>query len=164
MAFTDMTAGRLRWAMNTWPPLFFAGIRVTELSEDWRMAEVRLKLTRWNRNYVGTQFGGSLFAMTDPFWMLLMLNRIGPGYIVWDKAAEIDFVTPGRGDVFARFDLDDARLAAFKASADAKPKHLEWFEVEVKDAAGTVVARVRKQLYVRRKNARKPVTTHEATA
>jgi acyl-coenzyme A thioesterase PaaI-like protein len=155
MAVRNVPPARLRLAMNVYPPLLFAGIRITELSHDWRRAAVRLRLTRWNRNYVGTQFGGSLFAMTDPFWMLLMMNRLGSDYIVWDVAAQIDFVSPGRGDVFATFVLDDERVAAFKAATDAQPKHLDWFDVDVTDADGKVVARVRKQLYARRKDARR---------
>lgn len=138
--------------MNLWPPYLFAGIRVKYLAEDWSEARVALRLRRWNRNYVGTQFGGSLFAMSDPFWMLLMMNRVGRDYIVWDRAGQIDFLAPGRGDVFARFQLDDERVAAFRAAADSSSKHLEWFEVDIVAGDGTVVAKVRKQLYIRRKD------------
>jgi acyl-coenzyme A thioesterase PaaI-like protein len=150
-AFQDLPPHRLRRLVNIWPPFLFTGIRVQQLDDGWREARVALRLRPWNRNYVGTQFGGSLFAMTDPFWMLLMMNRLGPDYIVWDRSAEIDFVAPGRGDVFAHFVLDDARVATFRAAADAQAKHLEWFEVDVIASDGSVVARVRKQLYVRRK-------------
>jgi acyl-coenzyme A thioesterase PaaI-like protein len=141
---------RLRRAMNVWPPFAFSGIRVLYIADDWREARVALRLRRWNRNYVGTQFGGALFAMTDPFWMLLMMNRLGRDHVVWDRAAEIRFVSPGRGDVFARFVLDDERVEKVRAAA-AGGRTLEWFEVDVTTADGTVVATVRKQLYVRRK-------------
>jgi acyl-coenzyme A thioesterase PaaI-like protein len=141
----------LRRAMNLWPPFAFSGIRVLRLAPDWSEARVVLRLRRWNRNYVGTQFGGALFAMTDPFWMLLMMNRLGRDYVVWDRAAEIRFVSPGRGDVFARFVLDDERVAKVRAAAESG-RVLEWFEVEVTTATGEVVAVVRKQLYVRRKD------------
>ncbi len=147
-------ANRMRWGMNLWPPLLFAGIHVLQLDPDWREARVVLRMHRWNRNLVGTQFGGSLFAMTDPFWMMLLMNRLGGDYIVWDSAAEITFVSPGRGDVFAHFVLDDARVAQIRAVADAGHKHREWFEVDVATADGSVVARVRKQVYVRRKPGR----------
>lgn len=136
--------------MNLWPPLLFTGIRVQHLAPDWSEARVALRLRPWNRNYVGTQFGGSLFAMTDPFWMLLMMHRLGRDYIVWDRAAEIRFVSPGRSDVFARFVLDDERVAKVRSEAEAG-RVLEWFEVAVTTASGDVVAVVRKQLYVKRK-------------
>ena len=95
----EMTPRLLRFGMNLWPPYLFSGIRVTDIGDDWRSARVELRRHLWNRNYVGTQFGGSLFAMTDPFWMLLALHALPRDYIVWDKAAEIEFVKPGRSTV-----------------------------------------------------------------
>ena len=121
------------------------------IANDWRYARVVLRRRWYNRNFVGTHFGGSLFAMTDPFWMLLVLNRLGPDYIVWDKAAEIDFVAPGREDVCAEFRLDTHVLDAMREATAHGEKHLRWFAVDVKTASGEVIARVRKQLYVRRK-------------
>jgi hypothetical protein len=93
----------------------------------------------------------ALFAMTDPFWMLMVLHALGDGYIVWDKAATIDFEKPGRGPVHAEFALDDATLEELRAAAAGGDKVLRWFDAPVRDAAGDVVAMVRKQLYVRRK-------------
>jgi hypothetical protein len=87
-----------------------------------------LRARPWNRNYVGVHFGGSLFAMTDPFWMLLTMHALGNDYIVWDQAGAIDFVKPGRGTVHARFQLDDAVLAQLRAATAHGGKHLHWFE------------------------------------
>jgi acyl-coenzyme A thioesterase PaaI-like protein len=112
---------------------------------------VRLKLRWYNRNYVGTHFGGNLFSMTDPFWMILVMESLGRDYIVWDRAGEIDFVAPGRADVYAEFRLDDSVLDELRAAVAAQGKTLRWFETEVRTAEGELVAKVRKQLYVRRK-------------
>ncbi|MBB1243255.1 DUF4442 domain-containing protein [Streptomyces durbertensis] len=143
----------LRRAMNWWPPYRFAGIRVLHIADDWSSARVRLRLGRLNRNYFGTHFGGSLFSMSDPFWALLTVSRLGGEYVVWDKAAEIDFVSPGRGEVFADFKLTEDRLEEIRAATTDGGKALPWFENTVTASDGTVVARVRKQLYVRRKQA-----------
>ena len=148
---TTMTPRRLRRLMNLWPPFLFAGIRVLGIGADWRSARVALRLRWYNRNYVGTQFGGSLFALTDPFWMILVMRCLGRDYIVWDKAGEIEFVAPGRSDVFAEFRVDDALLDEIRAAAAGGEKVLRWCETAVTAADGQVVARVRKQLYVRRK-------------
>ena len=145
------SARMLRHGLNLWPPFLFAGIHVAAIGDDFRSARVELRMRPWNRNYVGTHFGGSLFAMTDPFWMLLALHALGDGYIVWDKAATIEFEKPGRGTVHADFVLDDAILQELRAAADGGDKVLRWFDAPVRDAAGDVVAMVRKQLYVRRK-------------
>jgi acyl-coenzyme A thioesterase PaaI-like protein len=149
-----VSARTLRHVLNLWPPFLFAGIHVAAIGDDFRSARVELRMRPWNRNYVGTHFGGSLFAMTDPFWMLLVLHALGDGYIVWDKAATIDFEKPGRGRVHAEFVLDDATLAELRAAAAGGDKVLRWFDAPVRDASGDVVAMVRKQLYVRRKRPR----------
>jgi acyl-coenzyme A thioesterase PaaI-like protein len=190
------SAANLRRLLNLWPPFLFAGIRVTAMAEDFRHARVELRMRPWNRNYVGTHFGGSLFAMTDPFWMLLVMHALGRDYIVWDQAAEIVFLKPGRGTVRADFRLEEAALEEIRAASGAgtddhgsrpdvqaspvrasqrEPSPfadsrraaarcdgsvtvlpsgavLRWFETEVLDQAGDAVVRVRKQLYVRRKN------------
>ena len=143
-----------RHGINLWPPFLFAGVHLTELSADYTRARVELRLRPWNRNYVGTHFGGSLFAMTDPFWMLMVLHHLGRDHVVWDKAGEIEFVKPGRGVVRADFALDAATLDALRTGAAGGAKVLRWFENDVVDADGDVVARVRKQLYVRRKPGR----------
>ena len=67
-----MTPKRLKLWVNWWPPFLFSGVRLLDISDDWRNARVRLKLRWYNRNYVGTQFGGLLFAMTDPYWMIMV--------------------------------------------------------------------------------------------
>jgi acyl-coenzyme A thioesterase PaaI-like protein len=141
----------LRRVLNLYPPLCFAGIRVLDIADDWKSARVVLRKRWYNSNYVGTQFGGSLFAMTDPFWMILTLRCLGSGYIVWDKAAEIEFVAPGRADVFAEFRIEDAMLDEIRAATAGGEKYLRWCETEVHTAEGELIARVRKQLYVRRK-------------
>ncbi|WP_371496874.1 DUF4442 domain-containing protein [Kitasatospora sp. NBC_00374] len=151
-----ITASTFRRVLTIWPPFLFAGIRVLAVSPDFRTAKVRLRLGRLNRNYVGTHFGGSIFAMTDPFWMLLVMQNLGPDYLVWDSAAEIEFVAPGRGDVFADFHLTDDRLAEIRELTAEGKKALVWFDTEVLGSDGTVVARVRKQIYVREKRRPEP--------
>lgn len=144
-------ARKLRWAMNIWPPFLFAGIRVLHVSPDFRQVVVRLKRHWFNQNYVGTHFGGSLFAMTDPYWMIMVLENLGREFIVWDKAAEIEFVKAVKEPVFARFELRQADIDALRAAAERDGKTLHWFDIPVTTTDGTVVARVRKQVYIRRK-------------
>ena len=151
-----MKASTFRRLMNLWPPFFFAGIRVVHIAEDWREVAVEMRLGRLNRNYVGTHFGGSLFAMTDPFYMLMLLRVLGRDYVVWDKSATIDFVKPGRGTVTARFRLEEERLAEIRAAAADGSKVLPIFHCDVRDAEGEVVARRDRTLYVRRKRDARP--------
>jgi len=141
----------LRWGMNLWPPYLGAGIRVRDIAQDWSSATVELRSRLLNRNYVGTHFGGSLFAMTDPFYALLLMHRLGERYLVWDQAASIEFVAPARGTVSATFILAEERVEAIRVQAAGGEKVLPQFEDEIRDRAGELVARVRKTLYVRLK-------------
>ena len=144
-------ARMLRWLLNFYPPYIGAGIRIQHISPDMRSVKVRMKLTRWNRNYVGTQFGGSLYSMVDPFYMLLLIEQLGREYIVWDKAASIDFISPGKGPVYAEFSIDDALLDEVRRQTAGGEKYLPHLKVQIHDGSGTLVARVDKTLYVRRK-------------
>jgi acyl-coenzyme A thioesterase PaaI-like protein len=146
-----LPARTLRRALNLWPPFLVTGIHVSEISDDFRHARVELRMRPWNRNYVGTHFGGSLFAMTDPFWMLMLLHAIGDDHIVWDRAGAIEIDKPGRGTDKAEFRLGDKVLDDLRAATAGGDKVLHWFDTLIHDADGDVVARVRKQLYLRRK-------------
>lgn len=151
-----MKASTFRHFINLWPPFLFNCIRVQSVAKDWTAARVVLRLRPWNRNYVGTQFGGNLFSMTDPFWMLLVMHQLGKDYYVWDQAASIKFVAPGKNDVYADFKLEPKVVEELRAAAAGGEKVLRWFEVKVKTASGEVIARVRKQIYVRLKPELRP--------
>ncbi|MDK9698205.1 MAG: DUF4442 domain-containing protein [Siculibacillus sp.] len=146
-----MKPDTFRRLMNLWPPFFFAGIRVTRIAADWREVDVEMRLGRLNRNYVGTHFGGSLFAMTDPFYMLMLVHVLGRDHVVWDKAATIDYVKPGRGTVTASFRLEEERIAEILAATADGAKALPVFRCDVLDTEGGLVARIDRTLYVRRK-------------
>ena len=139
--------------LRFYPPYLGAGVSVTQVAKDLSVLEVEMKLSHWNRNFVGTQFGGSLYSMCDPFFMLMLMMQLGDGYVVWDKSASIEFLKPGRGKVKARFELPRIRVDELRAEVDEKGKIDPLFEVTVLDEQGEPVARVRKVLSVRRKNA-----------
>jgi acyl-coenzyme A thioesterase PaaI-like protein len=135
--------------INIYPPLLGAGICARQIDE--RTTSVEMKLTALNRNLVGVHFGGSLYAMCDPWYMLILIRLLGNDYIVWDKAASIKFVSPGRGKVVATFHIPPERLDQIRADADRDGKTEPTFLVDVLDEQGKVIAHVEKLLYIRRK-------------
>lgn len=141
----------LRWALNFYPPYLGAGVKVRYISSDFREVRVSMGLKWYNRNYVRTQFGGSLYSMTDPFYMLMLMENLGRDYVVWDKAAHIEFISPGQGTVHAEFKIDEDILNTIREHTAAGEKYLPNYQVEVRDDHGTLVARVDKTLYIRRK-------------
>ena len=154
MRNVKLGAGTLRMLMNLWPPFIGAGIHVERLSPDYTEAVVRMRLGLLNRNYMGTHFGGSLFAMTDPFFALLVMHRLGRDYVVWDKASRIDYKLPGRGTVRATFRITPEQVEAIRRATAGGDKHEPVFAVDVTNRKGEVVATVEKTLYVRRKPGR----------
>jgi len=147
----SLSSGHLRRLVNLWPPFLGAGIRVTRIAPDMKAVDVEMKLRFWNANYVGTHFGGSLFAMTDAFYMLMLISNLGRDYIVWDKAASIRYRKPGKGTVRAEFRLNDQQLDEIREKLETLPKYEPVFQVEVKDESGELVAIVEKLLHVKRK-------------
>ena len=137
--------------MSLWIPNLFSGIRVKRFAPDWTSATVELHVNVFTRNYVKTAFGGSMSAMTDPYFFMLVMHQIGRDYIVWDTRGEIEFVKPGRGVLTAQFEVSPEKTAELRERVRGGAKVLEWFETEITDRDGDVVARVRREVYVREK-------------
>ncbi len=146
-----MTPRRLAIGMSLWAPNLWSGIRVRRFSDDWTSATVELHVNPITRNYVKTAFGGSMSAMTDPYFFMLVMHQLGRDYVVWDTRGEIEFVRPGRGVLTAHFEVSPAKVQELRERAHGGAKVLEWFATEITDAAGEVVARVRREVYVREK-------------
>ena len=153
MRNVKLSAGTLRLLMNLWPPFIGAGIHVEHLASDYLEARVRMRLGLLNRNYMGTHFGGSLYAMTDPFFALLVMHQLGRDYVVWDKASSIDYKLPGRGTVRASFRITTEQVEDILQATAGGQKYEPTFAVDVVNRHGEVVATVEKTIYVRRKPA-----------
>jgi len=143
------SAETLRDMINRYPPYVGAEIRVTHVADDASELRVEMPLTERNVNVVGSHFGGSLYAMVDPHLMLLLKRRLGPEYVVWDRAAHIEFLRPARSTVYATVRVTDVELDAIRSATAAGEKHFPEWQLEIRDSQGNVVAKVRKTLYVR---------------
>ena len=141
----------MRRLFNLWPPFRGMGIRVRELSPDFTHAVVELRMKLLNRNYVGTHFGGSLFAMADPWFMILMMKRLGEDYVVWDKSGSVRFIKPARGTVTARFEMPEDRVAEAREFTSGGKKYEPVFKAAIVDEQGVTVAEVEKTLHIRKK-------------
>ena len=141
----------LRWILNLYPPYVGAGVWVAHIADDWSAMTVKLLSRFYNRNYVGTHYGGNLFTMTDPVHMLMLIQRLGPDYHVWDQKAEITFVRPGRGTVRAEMSVSEAEIEVIRLATADGAKHFAHFDVSILDEADALVASVHKTLYIRKK-------------
>lgn len=139
-----------RHAFNLFPAYFGTGGRVTYIAADWREVRVEIPRSLRTRNYVGTIFGGSMYGAVDPFFMLMLIRNLGPGYVVWDKSAAIRFRRPGRSTLRATFALPADELDWIRAALETERSVDRTYTIEIVDADGTVCATVEKTEYVRR--------------
>ena len=137
-----------RILMNWYPMFFGTGGKVMFISADWRRVELRLKLNIWTYNYVGTIFGGSQFAATDPFLMVMLIKILGNDYIVWDKAGSVQFKKPGRGKLKLVFEYTDEEIARIKSEVATHGKYEFTKGAHWLDQDGAVVSKVEKLVYV----------------
>jgi hypothetical protein len=143
--------GLLRFILNIWPPFFFLGIRVAYIAPDFKEVKVKLKLHWYNKNYVGVHFGGSLYSITDAFYMLILIKNLGENYIVWDKAAQIDFKKPGLGTVYAHFIMSQEEIDFIRQQADTNDRYIFDKPVDVVNENNEVICSAIRTLYVKRK-------------
>ena len=123
------------------------------IAEDWSEVRLELPLSWRTRNYVGTIFGGSLYAAVDPIYMLMLIRRLGPEFIVWDKAASIQFKKPGRETLYANFEVKDGELNAIRSLLATQRSVDRTYVINLADKSGTVCATVEKVIYIRRREA-----------
>ena len=141
----------LRWGFNLFPAYCSTGARITYVASDFREVRIRLPLSWQTRNYVGTIFGGSMYAAVDPVYMLMLIMNLGKNYIVWDKSACISFKKPGRTPLYARFLLDQGELDLIRGELEHARSIDRTYRVDLTDEHGTVHASVEKVVYIRKK-------------
>ena len=149
-------AAKLKRRVNLYPPFLGAGIRIRHIADDLRTIEVEMPLRFWNKNYVGTHFGGSLYSMCDPFLMIMLINNLGPDYIVWDKAATIRFKKPGRSTLYAAFKLDQEEIDQIHNELSHTESIDRVYNIDLTDEKGTTCATVEKVIHIRRKQENQP--------
>jgi len=140
----------LKLGFALYPPLVGAHIRLERLSNDFRYARIGMRQRFTNSNPWGTHFGGSLFAMTDSIYALMVKQNLGRDYVVWDKSATIDFRKPGRGQVYCEFHLDESLIERIRQETRDGGKCEPVVAVHVFDKKQEVVAEVSKTLYIRK--------------
>lgn len=138
--------------INFYPPYLGAGIKLKSVNEEFSRIEVEMPLTRWNKNMVGTHFGGSLYAMCDPHFMWILMEHLGKDYIVWDSSAKIDFKRPGKDTVTGVFEIPLQTIQNIKEEIDLIGKKHYVFFAQIKGEKGEIVADVEKSVYVRKKD------------
>jgi len=147
-----MNTNLFRWYFNFFPAYRGTGGWVTYISSDWKEVRVRLPLNWMTRNYVGTIYGGSIYGAADPMYMIMLIKILGPEYIVWDKAASIQFKKPGKTTLYTTFRISDAEIERIRTMLESQASIDCHYEVNWIDQAGVVHACLEKTIYIKRKD------------
>lgn len=140
-----------RWKFNLFPAYRRTGARITYIAADFSEVRIRLPLNWKTRNVVGTVFGGAMYAAVDPIYMVMLMRLLGPGYIVWDKAAAIRFRRPGQDTLYGCFSIAPEEVDLIRGHLQTHSKLDRVYPAELVDAAGKVHATFEKTLHIRRR-------------
>jgi acyl-coenzyme A thioesterase PaaI-like protein len=144
-----LTPHLLKLRLNTYAPYIGAGIKIDHISLDQGLCVISMGLNTLNKNIVGTQFGGSLYSMVDPFYMLMLMHQLGSNYVVWDKSSHIDFVAPGNSKVTARMKIPSSEVITIQELAKEGEAVFREYKVDIVDEQQKLIATVTKTLYIR---------------
>jgi len=142
-----------RFLTNLYPALFFAGIRITEITSDWKTIKVSMG-GLFSMTPMGAQFGGALFTMCDPWFMMILVRHFGKTFKIWDKCATIHFRRRGRGTVKATFTITDQQLAFIREKVMAEGKIHLILTTQIMDREQEIVADVEKTIFIGLKTAK----------
>jgi len=140
-----------RWGFNLYPAYRGTGAWITYIASDWREVRIRLPLSWQTRNYVGTIFGGSIYAAVDPFYMIMLIKNLGSSYVIWDKAATVRFKKPGVSTLYARFRLEEAELQDIRLQLEEQPNLDRLYHIDLVDGQGEPRAWVEKTIFIAKK-------------
>lgn len=90
--------------------------------------------------------------MIDPHLMLLLMRLLGKDYLVWDKAASIEFVKATKEKVWAEYKITDEVIEEIKARTDNGEKYLAKFAVEIRNDGNELIAKAEKVIFIRKKH------------
>ncbi|WP_025651499.1 MULTISPECIES: DUF4442 domain-containing protein [Psychrobacter] len=139
----------LKLRINTYAPYVGAGIKIEHINLDQGLCVVSMGLNALNKNIVGTQFGGSLYSMVDPFYMLMLMHQLGSSYVVWDKSSHIDFVAPGNSKVITRMKIPSTELITIQELAKDGDAVFRDYQADIFDDQQKLIATVTKTIYIR---------------
>ena len=142
----------MRWGFNLFPAYVSTGARVTYIAHDFCEVHIKLPLTWRTRNYVGTIYGGSMYAAVDPIYMIMLIKILGPSYRVWDKAASIEFKRAGRETLRAKFLLSEEEVNKIRSDLAHESSVERVYTIDLVNGKGEVHAKVVQTIYISKKS------------
>lgn len=122
--------------------------KLIDVSDDLHKVVITLRLNWKNKNYVGSIFGGSMLAATDPIYLIQLIQILGDDYVVWDKAVTARYKRPAKSRIYGTFLFSEEEIK------DIKNKIAESHEIDITktmnliDEKQQIIATFSKTLYI----------------
>jgi acyl-coenzyme A thioesterase PaaI-like protein len=142
-----------RWGFNFFPTYRSTGAWITYIADDHHEIRITLPFGWRTKNYVGTMFGGSMYAACDGVYMVMLIKALGRDYIVWDKSATVRFRKPARTTLYGSFVLSSQELDDIRNRLGPGESTERIHRVELTDRAGAVHAEIEWSIHIRRRDA-----------
>ncbi|WP_459610435.1 PaaI family thioesterase [Corynebacterium urogenitale] len=140
---------RLKRFTNLWPPLWGAGIQITDISDDWRRARLQLNLHVWSANMHNAAFGGALYSMTDFLFGTLAARVLGRDFEVWTRTGTFQYISPGRDGAYLEVEFTPEHEAWVRETVAEDGYCNVAYTCVVKNADGSVVGIGQQDMHVR---------------
>ncbi|MDY0907342.1 DUF4442 domain-containing protein [Pedobacter sp. CFBP9032] len=142
----------LKWVMRLYPPLLFQRIWVQRFEGEFKSCTVKINKSFLNKNYNGSIFGGTIYAATDPFYALLfdqLMQRKGFKVRVWLKSASIQYLKPGRSNLYFTISLTDEMIDEAEIALRTVGRFVKAYPMELTNKSGEICATVMNEVYIR---------------
>ncbi|MBL7933093.1 MAG: YiiD C-terminal domain-containing protein [Bacteroidia bacterium] len=142
----------LKWLMRFYPPMFFQRIWVRSIHKDFMGIDVKINRSVFTTNLGNSIFGGTIFSATDPFYALLfgqILRHKGYKITVWLKSAQIQYIKPGRTDLFYTIRITPSMIEEAEQVLKNEGKFVKTYPIEIFDKKKELCATAMNEIYVR---------------
>lgn len=142
----------LKWLMRLYPPMLFQRIWVESVHPGFRGIDVKINRSLFTSNLGNSIFGGTIFSATDPFYALLfgqIMQRKGFKITVWLKSAEIQYLKPGRTDLFYTITISEKMIADADTALQTEGKFVKTYPIDIFDEQGELCATALNEVYIR---------------
>jgi acyl-coenzyme A thioesterase PaaI-like protein len=144
----------IKWLMRLYPPMLFQRIWVQKIHKGFRGADIKINHSLFTINFGKAIFGGTIFSATDPFYAILfgqILKHKGYNITVWLKSASIQYIKPGRTNLFYSIKITDEMINEVETELNNNGVIVKTYTIEVFSKTGELCAVAKNEIYIRKK-------------
>ena len=143
----------LKWLLRIYPPFLFQRIWVQRIYPDFQGVDVKIIKSIFNKNTNNTIFGGTIFSAVDPFYAILIDQRLqAHGFkktVAWLKSASIEYKKPGLTNLRFSIKITDEDFNECMDTLKNRGRIIKTFSVEIVNDQNEICAIAKNEIYIR---------------